>query len=316
MHRRKQRHAATYRPTPMPPLQELTLPLRELLLQPYASPTRCDMAVLLVVFNPGSSVRIIQNLLFVKQKLETAVIPTYVAELAFPNQTYIFPASDNVFQYSSNSYLFYKENLINLAEQRIPTSFGKICTLDADIIFAQPDWYDRISAQLDSCDLCQVFQEANWLDITFSNIIQRQPSILNRGGHPGFGWAVHRSFFRTCGFPEFAIVGGGDIVVFGDIVSSYIKEIAEYTLKRPTTLKKAFAPGLSIYHLNHGPRGARQYSTRHTMIGSYLRSVGKSSVSDILYKRNDGLLEFLPEFRQSANNIMLSYFKHRTDDAI
>jgi hypothetical protein len=309
MYRRRRRQVAENTAVLRAPLPST---YREILLQPYATPTQHDMAVVLVVFNPGSSVRIIQNLLLVKQKLETAGIPTYISELAFPNQSYIFPACDNIFQFKSDSYLFYKENLINLAEIRIPPQFSKICTLDADIIFAQPDWYDKISAQLDTHDLCQVFQSANWLDITFSSIIQNQASVLT-GGHPGFGWAVQRSFFRTCGFPEFAVVGGGDVVLSGRSISVYAQETAAY--RRPT-LKSAFAPGLTVYHLSHGQLQTRQYASRHAMMAAYLLSIGKSAVSDILYKRDDGLLEFLPEFRQSANALMIAYFNARSDDAI
>lgn len=305
-HRRQPVAAPTVVRTALPPTY------REIILQSYATPARHDMAVILVVFNPGSSVRIIQNLLLVKQKLETAGIPTYVAELAFPTQSHIFPPAANIFQFRSDSYLFYKENLINLAEQRIPPHFSKICTLDADIIFAQPDWYDKVSMQLDTHDLCQIFQTANYLDITFSAIIKSDASILN-GGHPGFGWAARRSFFRTCGFPEFAVVGSGDAVLSGYKKPIYNKECATYNT---TPMKTTFASGITVYHLNHGPLEARQYSSRHDMMAAYLRSIGKAAISDILYKRDDGLLEFLPEFRQSANAIMLSYFNGRVDDAI
>jgi hypothetical protein len=273
------------------------------------------MAVLLVVFNPCNSVRIVQNLLLVKQKLETAAIPCYIAELAFDDRSHIFGPSDTVFQYRSSSYLFYKENLINLAETRIPAEFSKICTLDADIIFAQADWYDRISTVLDTHDICHVFQQANWLDITFSKILKSNTTIL-KGQHPGFGWAVRRSFFRTCGFPEFAVVGGGDTVISGLDKQFYSKEIAIYNSKKPAGLRITYAPELEVFHLFHGSEQNRQYASRYDAIHTFITSIGKSSISDILFKREDGLFELIPECKESMNALMRAYFLRRSDDAV
>jgi hypothetical protein len=85
----------------------------------YNEPYFKDMAVLLCYFNPCHYNRIIQNALTVKHLFDNAKIPYFIGEIKYDNDdSYLFYPSDNIFQYSSNSYIFYKENLITTMEKQ------------------------------------------------------------------------------------------------------------------------------------------------------------------------------------------------------
>ena len=117
----------------------------------YNRPVTKDMAILFVYFNPCKYRRIIQNVLTVKHQMDCAQIPYFIGEIKHDSDSqYLFCKSDNVFQYSSNSYMFYKENLIRVVEPMIPSSFTKICIMDFDILFDNPDWYSVVSEKLNS----------------------------------------------------------------------------------------------------------------------------------------------------------------------
>ena len=107
------------------------------LIQSYATPTTPDMAVLMTYFNPANSVRILQNFLQVRYFLQKAAIPLYTAELAFNESPFLL--KDATVQFRTTSYMFYKENLIKLLTATIPTTYTKLCILDADIMFEQAD---------------------------------------------------------------------------------------------------------------------------------------------------------------------------------
>ena len=81
----------------------------------YNTPDVKDMAIIFVYFNPCKYRRIIQNVLTVKHQMDCAKIPYFIGEIKHDSDSeYLFSKSDNVFQYSSNSYMFYKENLIRV----------------------------------------------------------------------------------------------------------------------------------------------------------------------------------------------------------
>jgi hypothetical protein len=305
------------------PTEIVTPPLKKTILQPYATPTRSDMVVILVFYNPSFSIRIVHNLLFIKQKLEAAGIPTYTAELAYEEHPFVLPPSDTVFHYRSNSYLFYKENLINLVEKRIPAEYTKVCCLDADIVFSAPDWYDRVSELLDTHDVCQPFSVANWLDITYTKIVTTATSAVV-GGHPGFAWACKRSLCSIGIFPSYALIGSGDSALtlfvmdkpIGGVMDIYAPLINEQKAARPKGLTVTSANNMTVYHLYHGSREKRQYGSRGEYIRTYLNSKNLSSLMDIVFVREDGLYEIRPQYLEGMNRIMRGYFTNRVDDSV
>jgi hypothetical protein len=192
----------------------------------YNKPPVADMAIILVYFNPCKYRRIIQNALTVKHLLDCARIPYFIAEIKHDSDiNHLFCKSDNVFQYSSNSYLFYKENLIRIVETKLPDNFTKLCILDFDIFFDNPDWYSVVSEKLNSVQVVQPFTKAHFLNIDYSvhevktNCVDKKTRdpIDYSTEHTGFVWAFTREWYRAYNFDDMFISAGGDTIFANNI---------------------------------------------------------------------------------------------------
>jgi hypothetical protein len=143
----------------------------------YYEPTIKDMIILIPYFNPCNSINILKNLKTVKKSLDDAKIPYYIGEILFENQLSLnVNEDDNIFTYKSDSYMFYKENIINILLDKISSQYTKICVMDADIMFQNKVWYDIISLSLNKFTICQPFNEAIWLNEKY-RCINKQKSI-------------------------------------------------------------------------------------------------------------------------------------------
>lgn len=295
----------------------------------YNEPEKKDMAVIMVYFNATKSVRIAQNILLVKQHLDNANIPYYIGELSIDGSPYLFKESYNIFHYKTDDYMFYKENLINLVEARIPDEYTKICNIDADIFFDDPNWYKLVSDTLDDVDICQPFHTANWLNIENNEIILiRKNSLIgniNVDGHPGFSWAFTRKWFSHIKLPDFCITGGGDTVFNQMIVmnngktNDYFKYIVNDMNSYINSIKSLPLFGyvnVNIYHLFHGSRKQRQYLERQYRIINTLNQLGTNDLSDVIDYDSNGLRCWKEEYKQPMNELIKKYLCDRNDDGI
>lgn len=287
--------------------------------RPYDVVADGDTAVIIPFFNPAQSVRIIQNLLLVKQLHDRAHIPTYFVELAFDDKPFLFPAADNIFQYRSASYMFYKENLIAIAEKRIPEKYTKLVFMDADIVFDSKDWYAQISEALHSHNVVQPFKTAHYLGFDFKPIDSKLSCVIKAKdpGHTGFVWACQRGWFQSCGFFEKAIIGGGD-TCFAYLIGQVSEVHAAYKLDMVPAVKATTKTHLdmSVYHLPHGVVRNRQFKTRIHDLAGALRDLKVLKPSLLLDTRTDGLLEWKPAYRDKMNSVLRRYFEQRKDDDV
>ena len=284
------------------------------------------MATLLVFFNPSNSIRIVQNILTVKHSLERSGIPVYIAELAFEAQSFVFAPAENILQVRSSSYMFYKENLIKALESHIPATFTKLCMLDADILFDSPDWYSVISEKLETVDVCQPFTKTVFLNISFNPVYNCTNCVDNPTDnviwgkeHSGHVWAFRRDWYTAAAMTDETVIGSGDEWIIrclkdmpfpADNKYPYYKNLIKVRENR-----RGSCP-LTIYHLNHGSLTNRQYNTRHENIKEYMKEHSIHYINEVLDRRSDGIFEWKPEYRDSLNKIMLTYFKRREDDGI
>lgn len=93
---------------------------------PYETPTVTDMLVIVPFFNPCNSVRILQNMLLVKSKLEQSNIPFIIIHCLFPNSLPLGTENDHYMIVRSNSYAFIKENLANIVIRKHYNDFDMI----------------------------------------------------------------------------------------------------------------------------------------------------------------------------------------------
>ncbi len=293
----------------------------------YNIPSRNDIAVLLVFFDYIGSVRILMNYLFMREKLKLANIPVFTLELVMTGSK---PKIRDAIHVYGSSYLFQKEHLIRLLEKQIPEKFTKLACLDADVLFDNPDWYDKLSIMLDTSKIVQCFDIAIWLDITYTKSQKTSNSCLkvpsgkrfydeNNGKnyHPGFAWAFTRDWYNKAGFYDLAIIGSGDTMFAYGVMGYPIQENnyetriykKSYTdWKMTTENPRCSLLPVTLYHLYHGPIANRQYVSRYSYFEEY-----KEIEECISGKNEDGVYELKDSI---VNSNMLTFFKTRNDDGI
>lgn len=300
----------------------------------YNEPAKKDMAIIMVYFNTTKSVRIAQHILLVKQYLDKAKIPYYIGELSIDGSPYLFEESSNIFHYKTDDYMFYKENLINLVEARIPDEYTKICNIDADIFFSNPDWYNMVSNILESVNVCQPFNIANWLNIENNNcILTRQNCFIDKhNGHPGFAWAFTRQFFKLCRLPDFCVTGSGDLCFYRLIVNNvgltdqyfkylvpsmnnYIKSFNVLAKNSNTFITFGYV-NQYVYHLYHGSLRNRKYDDRHEDIIDRLKQFNVISIEDMIDYDSNGIRCWKPPYKEEMNKHIKKYLCGRNDDGI
>jgi hypothetical protein len=304
----------------------------------YAVPTRSDMAVLMILFNPTSSVRIVQNWLFVWNRLRAAGIPVFGAELLYPWQRDSFFAPEfKTITVRSSSIMFHKEKLLERLVREVPESYTKLCAIDCDIVFQRPDWYDAVSAALDEAPVVQPYDRCMWMSADLRRPLGVNPSavavlpeiraqhatgVTNAlRGHPGFAMAMRRSVHQFV----WAVVGGGDAMFLRGVAGltgnlgnnqrmndMLLPGWNEWAATAHTDV--SFAAG-GIWHMWHGPREGRQYQDRYE---KFVAAVPPSvkDVREILVENEDGVWEWREDVRKELNGMMLRYFAGRDDDSV
>jgi hypothetical protein len=298
---------------------------------PYNIPEINDMLIVLPFFNPCNSVRILQNLLLIKSKLDHAKIPYVIIHCLFPDSNSIAHESDNYMIVKSNSYAFVKENISNIVIKKYIDKYEKFVIHDCDIIFKESDWYTQVSQKLNSCDIIQPYSYYNSLDYNFVDSLSKGRSAFefyhendeNKYiGHPGYLLAFTKTFWKTHRYPEEALLGGGDTLMCCVVLKSeeflnfnnktYIKHMYDKYINEKE-IKSGYVP-CTIYHLYHNSLQNRQYNTRYQLLDKYIKS--SMSIYDIIIKNDDGVYEWIDSIRDSLNDDILNYFKNRSDDEI
>jgi hypothetical protein len=283
------------------------------------------MAVILVFYNPSYSVRIIQNILTVKHYLDKAHIPTFIGELAFDEIPFVFNASDTVFQFRSTSYMFYKENLIKLVVAKLPATYTKLCMMDADIMFDNPNWYSIISRRLDTVSVCQPFTRTVFLNLNFTpqfektNCVDSNASQIDwKCEHSGHIWAFRRDWYNDAAISDMTIIGGGDTILQYIVRGRQNTRDTTYAIYQhliiPVPTPTLGSCDLTIYHLNHGMTLNRQHVSRIGDLDAAIRATGQTRVADVVQRRADGLLEWKPPYCAVLNTCVQRYFACRRDD--
>ena len=306
----------------------------------YTKPSRTDMAVLLVYFNACEYKKLAQNMLLTYQTLLRSDIPVFLVEHCFKDQVPLFKENGStIFNTRSDSYMFYKENLINWLMPKIPEQYTKFYMMDCDLIFENESWYDDISVLLDTHDIVQPFQTAIWLDSDLKSsvlkrdsftyaVIENKPYSLELT-HPGFAWAARRDFIQSIGLFDINILGSGDTIFsssvlqleYNNIEGLWIKYM-NWSLPYYTDYYKRFDKvrviyySQNIYHLWHGSKLNRSYNTRYADFNVICNKYNIKTKETIFELNSYGIYEYKSEYREEFNNLLLNYFKSRNEDGI
>lgn len=140
-------------------------------------------------------------------------------ELVFNNESFRVTQTNNPnhIQLKTNDYLWYKENLINIAIKRLPDHCEYVAWVDGDLEFLNPNWiYDTIDA-LEIYNIVQLFHEAHFLGP--KNETHRIDMSF------GFGYATNQPFHPKASKP-YRLFFKEDEVMIKDqyVINPYIND--------------------------------------------------------------------------------------------
>lgn len=280
---------------------------------------------------------------FEKYILSHANVRLHTVELCYgdraPEIAYTDPRTNYTVLRCSHT-LWHKENLLNIAIQKLPVDSEYVAVLDADIQFARPDWVDESIHLLQMFDVLQPWTVAYDLDYKYEiykshkglikaycdgKIDIDKLSYSGKGvGHPGYAWMYRKDALdRLGGLFEVSILGSADrnmaMGLLGLIEKSYHNDIhPNYKMmlhnwgdNAVDTIKKnvGYMDG-GIFHAYHGSKQHRSYVDRWQVLTSNqfdpLKDIKKNS--DGVWQLTDKNIKLRDDLR--------SYFTNRYEDDI
>lgn len=261
------------------------------------------------------------------RQLERMGVEVHVAELAYDEQPHFLPESPRFhrFRTSPNNVFWHKENLLNLAAERLPEHCDSVAWIDADLWFTNREWPALTSDRLERHAVVQLFEYAQWAgrDGRASGGVRGSAAdqcVKIGRNHPGFAWAARREFWRSYGgLCENAIAGSGDTVMASAWLGEkelprevpYRNEDWRLWTEKSRAWVRAnggcgFVPG-TVVHDWHGDHHERRYTARFRLLEEI---DPKNAVS----RREDGLLEFTPDVPINVRLGFKAYFDVRNED--
>jgi hypothetical protein len=258
-------------------------------------------------FNPAGYRTKLRNLEVFAARARRQGLKLMVVELAFEEDPFRvpFPLADSILRVRSNSVLWQKERLLNLAVGQLPATCDKVVLLDGDILFTNDSWVEDTSRLLDEHKIVQPFYAAGWLpadgDASWESCSHSLPgmayamrhsngrrNIMFRPdlAHPGFAWAARREVLHAHGFYDKFILGGGDFVtmlaMYSDSAALANPNVAVCLspmqnadvsswidkLHKMVRCDVGCTPG-SVLHLWHGSLANRRYIERYSVLREY-----------------------------------------------
>lgn len=271
---------------------------------------------------------------FVKQIQETKGIRIVVSEALGPNPLPNMGTFDH-FGFETDSPIWLKENLINMAIRRLPKGWKYVAWIDADITFLNQNWVRDTVTELESYDIVQLFQtcvnlgsknEALKIDKSFGYMHRDSgtPYVVSaRYGfwHPGYAWACTRkAWLQMDGLIEWAILGSGDRHMClawigrvkdsapGNIHPNYRAWLEEYECMCKG-LEVSYVEGTILHHW-HGRLEDRKYRERWEIL-----TKNKFDPMADIGQTDSGLVQLSNSGRRLEKEL-LEYFVGRREDFV
>lgn len=224
-------------------------------------------------------------------------------ECAFGDEPYeLSSKSGDVVQIRSESLLWQKERLLNIAANLLPASCKYVAWIDCDVLFLNFDWTVDCCLMLSSdCKVVQLWESCVRLEkgnifpdepdrvFSFGKVTNSDRATLSCGrydqhGHTGYAWAMRRELFDEIGLYEHAISGSADHFMAHAIYGEYgfcIENALKHDQRQIDHLRRwsdtfhtltegvlGVVPG-EILHLWHGSLDRRDYFNRMWKITDY-----------------------------------------------
>lgn len=229
--------------------------------------------------------------------------------------------------------IWIKENLINLAVEKLPATWKYMAWVDADLTFLNKNWAADTMQALNDFDVVQMFQscanlgpggETMKLDQSFFYMYEKGGKPYHKNAkygfwHPGYAWACSRNAYEKMGgLVQFGILGSGDRhmalaligkVDFshpGNIHPNYAKHLLAYQ-KRCRGLRASYVPGTILHHF-HGSLADRKYQERWTILTRH-----HYDPEEDLYITDHGVIQLTDKGMRMARDLS-EYFQGRNED--
>jgi len=308
---------------------------------------RRDLAVGMPFFNPLNTQQMIDNLVRTTKHLLETFSEIWVIEILYTNglnnksvSRHLDPKV-NIISLEANSLMWHKEQIMNYLGKFLVNeeSYEAVAMFDADVIFENPDWHQRILIQLEEYKIVQCFSDGVSAWDSQNNSGVRKLSFLTRwfkhqlltDSFPGGAWAA-RSEFWGVGFFEYALVGGGDSAFAFALLNSvhendlWANRMNKILSNIGDTLSPTYAKAYDNYtkDLNEvvgsnmfqvtqramfqicGKRSNRSYVNRHQLLNKL--DLGKE-----LYRNEYGLTEWVNP-KSFRVKLIRDYFRSRISD--
>lgn len=231
--------------------------------------------------------------------------------------------------------IWIKENLINIAVQRLPRDWKYVAWIDGDVEFARPDWAKETLHQLQHYDVLQLYTEAIDLGPNYEFIHKhksfmwcyknkQKASERYEEWHPGYAWAATRTAWNHLGgLIDWGILGSGDrhmasaligkvdISVNKDVQPRYKQLLYEWQERAESHIRRnvGYIDGL-ILHYWHGAKANRRYKDRWKILvdNKYNPDLDIKKDWQGVYQLTDRSIPLRDEIRE--------YFKQRNEDCI
>jgi hypothetical protein len=277
----------------------MELPTKQLAPAGGLGPGNSDIAAVCCFFNPCRYRSRVDNYQRFRANIARSGISLLTVELAFGDAPFQLSAEEGLLRLRGGDVMWQKERLLRLGgEALIRAGYRKLVMLDADVLFDDMSWPERVSRALDALPIAQCFSVA---EHRFVDRPELQPSIAyahRNGGitqnvSPGLAWGIRSEVFLEAGLFEYCVVGGGDSAFgYGALGLAHDRTAWDATLPRrgfmrdpgPVMLAayQAWARRLmritagefgyvdgKIISLPHGTKSDRKYSTRHQLLAGF-----------------------------------------------
>lgn len=236
-------------------------------------------------------------------------------------------------KFQEHDHLWIKENLINLAIDKLPDTWKYVAWIDADITFLNKHWVRETINTLKQVDIVQMFQSAINLGQSgevikvdkgfgYMHATNMKYTKTDKYGfwHPGYAWAcTHRAYDRMGSLIDWAILGSADRHMAlawinhvddsypGNIHPTYKAMLHDYQ-ERCRTMKISYVNGTILHHW-HGSLENRKYRERWNI----LTRLQFSPFDDVGFD-NHGVIQ-LTTSGQRLESELKNYFLERQEDA-
>lgn len=284
-------------------------------------------------FNPQNHKQKLDNYYIFREQLKRQGVKLLTIECVFKNQWFVLQDKDAdlLISVRSDSVLWQKERLLNIALEKLPTECRRVVWLDADVIFLNDNWLADTVKLLEDYPVVQCFSQAvyltkneNWrllarsgnfqdrLVESYGSYYERQSGTeLQFKTAGGFAWAARKDILATNRFFDKSILGGGD----WKIISAFIGRPLQFDYEISWAQKIysqvggkiASVPGV-VFHLYHGELSNRLYDKRQQILDKYQFNPSRDLIlnKDACWSWSD---KANPEFKKAVSQ----YFQLRNE---